>query len=165
MIEDWKKIPEFEDYEASTFGNIRSLKKQSNGKILKPFLNKDGYELINLFQNKKRFTGLVHRLIMKTFIGESSLTVNHIDGIKTNNRLDNLEYCTRSQNIKHSFNTGLHSHIGEKNTNSILKNEDVLLIRKLNKEYNIKQKTLSLLFGVNNRSISNIVLRKSWRHI
>jgi hypothetical protein len=60
-----------------------------------------------LFRGKIKKNYGVHRLVMRAFVGESSLDVNHIDGNKLNNKLSNLEYCTRKDNIAHSINIGL----------------------------------------------------------
>ena len=112
MPEMWKDIRAYENrYQASTLGNIKSLERKVlhiNGvvttvrkKILKEFTNHKGYCLIALYINNKHHTCTVHRLIIGTFKGESELEVNHINGIKTDNRLINLEYVTYRENINH----------------------------------------------------------------
>lgn len=118
--EIWKNIPNYEGlYQVSNLGNIRSLdkfsftnnrfnkmKRKVKGRILKPYLNeKTGYLQIVLSNNKKQKTWLVHRLVAQTFISnlENKPQVNHIDGDKNNNNINNLEWCTCSENIKHAF--------------------------------------------------------------
>jgi len=166
MAEIWKEIPGFSDYEASNLGNVRSWRNNSNGKNLKPSNHRDGYKLLILYDNKNsRKSHLVHRLVMKAFSGESNLMVNHKDGIKNNNKLENLEYCTRSQNMKHAFSLGLKSNKGQNHPKSILKDDDILLIRKLKKEYNVKQNTIASIFDVSKITISHIIRRRTWRHI
>lgn len=100
-MEQWKKIPGFEAYEASTLGNIRNAR----GHILKPWLDGGGnYYQIQLGGGKSYS---VHRLIALTYIPnpEDKPTVNHIDENKTNNCVENLEWATRSeQEIKKSSN-------------------------------------------------------------
>ena len=79
-------------------------------RIIYPQINSDGYAKITLRDNNaKRKTFSVHRLVAELFIDnpEHKETVNHIDGIKTNNHYSNLEWNTRSENIQHAWNNGL----------------------------------------------------------
>jgi hypothetical protein len=103
--EIWKDITWYEwKYQASNLWRIKSLKNNKWGlggnKILKPQNNSRWYYKI-ILEWKKFY---VHRLVMWAFKWESILDVNHKNGIKSDNKLENLEYCTRSYNIKHSFN-------------------------------------------------------------
>lgn len=124
LLEEWKPIKEYEElYEVSSFGRIRSLdkiikthnrfgnmNKKIKGKIIKEVINKKtGYSQIILSKEKNKKMFLIHRLVLENFIPnpENKPQVNHIDGNKQNNNLNNLEWCTRSGNIKHSFKTGL----------------------------------------------------------
>lgn len=106
-------------YDIISNGEIYSSYK--NG-LLVPRLRKDGYLDISL--GGKSY--LVHRLVTGAFLGESELEVNHKDGDKKNNKIENLEYVTRSENIRHSIyrlgNT--HAKKGDENSNSKIKNED-----------------------------------------
>ena len=166
MKEEWRQIPGFKDYEASSFGNIRSWKNKSKGKFLKPATNKYGYRTVVLYDEQKTpISRTVHRLILVAFLGESSLVVNHKDGNKKNNKIENLEYCTYSENSKHSFLIGTQNNKGENHPRHVFKNEDIALIRKLNKEYKIKQTTIAELFNTTQGCISNIVLNKIWSHV
>lgn len=105
MSEIWKDIPWYEwEYMASNRWNIKSLEKMrwfylSKEIILKNNKNNTWYFTVNL--GWKSF--LVHRLVMLSFVWDSELQVNHINWIKTDNRKENLEYCTRSENILHSY--------------------------------------------------------------
>ncbi len=96
MEEIFKPIPNYPNYQVSNMGNIigfhkRKMKQGTNGK--------SGYRKVSINQNgvPKCFT--VHRLVALTFLGESALQVDHINGIKTDNRLENLRYCTQRQNL------------------------------------------------------------------
>lgn len=103
----WKDIPNFEGlYQASTNGKIRSLYKD---KILKQEISKNGYCKIMLCKDKKRKLFSVHRLIAKTFLNDydNNLQVNHKDGNKQNNHIENLEMVTAKENIRHSFKNKL----------------------------------------------------------
>lgn len=111
-MEHWKSIPEYEGlYEASDLGRIRSLPRATtSGKILKPYVNKhNGYCYVTLSKNNVRKQKRVHKLVMISFceIDESRPQINHVDGDKTNNKLDNLKWCTQSENMKHAYENGL----------------------------------------------------------
>src|SRR5690606_26581156 len=110
MNEIWKDIKGFEGiYQASPNGYVKSLGvRYNNGEvILKGGLTRSGYLTIVLCKNKKRYNKLIHRIIAETFLGLSEKQVNHKNGIKTDNRLENLEWVTRSQNSRHAIDTGL----------------------------------------------------------
>lgn len=107
MQEIWKDIPGYEGlYQASNLGRIRSLhfRGGKNQKILTPY-NVLGYLRIRIFKDKKQKSIGVHRLIALTFIlnPENKPEVNHIDGNKTNNIVENLEWVTASENVTHAF--------------------------------------------------------------
>ena len=122
--EVWKDIPHFPGYQASTEGRIRSVDRMMQrrcdktpflrrGQVLKPIDNGNGYKSVNLVQdNDFRYRRYyIHRLVLETFTSghEGYQTdVNHLDGDKSNNRLENLEWCTRSENNYHAYNNGLH---------------------------------------------------------
>lgn len=108
MNEIWRKIEGFENYEVSNLGNVRSLKNKKV-KILKLIKRETGYIFINLYKNKKIHHKSVHRLVASTFIPnpQNKFQVNHIDGDKTNNKVENLEWCTAKENSQHAWNTGL----------------------------------------------------------
>lgn len=116
MEEIWKDIENFEGlYQVSNLGNIKSFPKKGSYKtiIMKPFIvsgkKTKGYYGIELRKNSKRFPKLVHRLVAETFIPNPNnlLQVNHINGNRLDNRVDNLEWCTQSDNIKHAYKNGL----------------------------------------------------------
>jgi hypothetical protein len=97
--EVWRDIPGYEGrYQASNLGRIRS---QARG-VLKPFKNKNGYLIATLYNQGKVRTG-VHRLVALTFIPnpEDKPQINHKDGNKENNNLNNLEWVTCSENNLH----------------------------------------------------------------
>lgn len=104
--EIYKDIPNYKGlYQVSNFGNVKSI---FNEKLLKPYVRKTGYVHVLLSKDGKRKCYTIHKLVMLAFVGESNgLDVNHIDGNKQNNKLDNLEYCTRKENSKHAWKTGL----------------------------------------------------------
>lgn len=97
-------IPEYPGYFVSDCGEIFS-EKQTFRKQMKTGTTETGYKVARFYVNKKGYTKKVHRLVAQMFLPNSRhLTeINHKNGIKTDNRVENLEWCTRSENIKHSF--------------------------------------------------------------
>ena len=106
--EFWKEIKDYEDnYKISNYGRIKSIKgKDNKEKILKPYLNKkNGYYLCALCNNGKVKQKLVHRIVYYTFNNcEETDVIDHIDGNKYNNKLDNLQNITQKQNVKKYYN-------------------------------------------------------------
>ena len=103
----WKEIQGFEGlYKISNEGKIYSNKINA---IMKTYINNNGYECVQLTKNKKRKHFLVHRLVAKAFIPniDNKPQVNHIDGNKANNRVENLEWYTNSENQIHAYKNGL----------------------------------------------------------
>lgn len=105
MNEIWKDIPIAKNYEASNLGNIRNKKTKH---IIKQMINSKGYSQVSLYLKKKK-TIRVHRLVASAFLENKNNygDINHIDGNKLNNNVDNLEWCTRKENIIHSWKKGL----------------------------------------------------------
>lgn len=108
MQEIFKDIQGYEGvYQVSNLGNVKSYKNK-DGKILIPSPNNYGYQRVGLRCNNRKLCS-VHRLVAEAFISnpENKKEVNHINGIKTDNRVQNLEWSTHSENIIHAHKTGL----------------------------------------------------------
>lgn len=110
-MEIWKDIKGYENvYQVSTYGNVRSLDNTKNRKekVLKSNLSR-GYSKVDLYKNGIKKTFKIHRLVAETFIKnqDSKETVNHINGIKTDNRVENLEWATCRENTQHAIINGL----------------------------------------------------------
>lgn len=130
----WKQIKDFNDYEVSEDGEVRSL-KYGKETILKGRFSKDGYLRYALRKNGKAYEFKGHRLVAEAFIPnpENKPTINHINGDKTCNKKWNLEWATKKEQIQHAYKLGLKEPIEPKNKK--LTNEQVLEIRKAYKAH------------------------------
>lgn len=171
--EIWKNIKTFQGYQVSNFGNVRSLdrtrKGKNNtlakikGKYLKLTKNKRGYLECRILNKDK----VIHRLVAEAFISNpnNKPQVNHINGIKTDNRVENLEWVTNSENQKHAYINGLKQPlIGELNPSTNLTNYKVSNIKK---DYNLGKtiKDISKNNGIKISIIRNIIYEVSWKNI
>ena len=137
MVEIWNTIFEFDNYEVSNLGNVRKKEcviTYANGrkahyrqKKLKGETTKDGYIRVTLSRENTQKRKLVHRLVAECFIKKDNhkKIVNHIDGVKSNNQADNLEWCTSSENEVHSYDI-----LGKVNPIRKLESADVFDIRR-----------------------------------
>ena len=175
-MEEWKVILEADScYLISNFGRIKSLSREikirykhkgfTKEKILCFGKDKSGYNRIPLISNGKRITFKVHRLVAKAFVPNPNNKpfVNHINGIKTDNRVENLEWCTAKENINHAIKIGLKNpSLGEENGLSKLTEKEVRYILSIE---NKTHKEISLMYNVSRSTISYIIRRKTWKHI
>jgi hypothetical protein len=104
--EIWLTIPNYEDYQVSNLGRVKSLKFNKE-KILKGSINGSGYYIVGLCKNKKLYSKSIHKLVAIAFLNHTqcghNVVVNHKNENKLDNRLSNLELCTQRENIYHSI--------------------------------------------------------------
>lgn len=171
--EIWLEIPGYEGaYEASNLGQIRSMDREVKyikggkeivnkykGKVLTPTFDKDGYRQVTMKKTVK-----VHRIVAKAFLPnpENKATVNHIDGIKDNNNISNIEWATFSENANHKYSV-LNRGRGEEHGKTTLTEDQVRAI-KVNKD-NLKGVELAEIYGVTSSAISSIKHGKNWGHV
>jgi len=172
MCEIWKSINKYDGiYEVSNMGNVRSLDRcilrsdaksvNYKGKELKSNTDKNGYKLVNLsFLNQVK-TFKVHRLVASAFIEncKSKPIVNHKNGIKCDNRVENLEWVTCGENVRHAINTGLVSYSGKRSRLAKLSDNQVRYIRKSKKQ----QKELAKEFDIDPKAIRQILNYKTYK--
>jgi hypothetical protein len=168
MREQWRTIPEFAGwYEASNLGRIRRIKPAAGatvGKVICFCRNKVGYINSHLSIQHKVHVRLTHRLVASAFIGPCppGKEVNHKDGNKSNNNIDNLEYVTSSENHRHAINIGLQRSVnGDRHGMAKLSYEDVLKVIFLLKSGKT-QREIANMFGIGQPSVSNINIGKTW---
>lgn len=172
--EVWKSIKDFEGlYEISSIGRIRSLfriieykngiKHPHDGFMLKQELSKDGYMRIKLWKSHKYKHFNVHRLVASAFIDNpgGKDCVNHIDSMRVNNCVYNLEWVTVQENTDHAIEYGNFNPKGEGNGSAKLKDNEVLEIR-----YNGKPpKEMMEKFSISKGVVSSIRTRRTWKHL
>ena len=171
--EKWKTIPMFDGaYEASNYGRVRSKDRFSyyyrDGVYIRSYFKKrilrcvkthKGYLRVSFSHGKEHKAFWVHRIIALTWLGKSNLEIDHLDGNKLNNRISNLEYVTRSENMRRGVENGLikYKEIGAKKR--ILNQEQVNEIRKLYSPYKVTFKDLAQKFNCSRTAIRDAVLR------
>ena len=152
------------NYEVSNIGEVRN---KTTGKILSQYTDKDGYKHATISVNGKQYHPGVHRFVAQAFIPnpDNKPEVNHKNGVKYINVIDNLEWVTTSENVKHAFDTGLkHSILGSNNVLSHYTDEDIHKVCKMLEE-GISNKKISKETGVDRKYITDIKKGRRWKHI
>lgn len=168
-------------YEISSLGRLKSLmrKGRTSDKILKPRLQNNGYHKYCLQHAGKYVHRLVHRLTYETFIGpiQDGMQINHVNGIKTDNRPENLEMVTASANQLHSYRVlgnktrqgvknkpGARCRKGSTHQNSKLTEADILEMFSL-RALGLNCTELGSKFAVHPKTVSAILNKRLWKHV
>lgn len=199
MKEIWKDIEGYEGlYQISNLGRVKSLDRECkhslggnrkvSRRILKAEINKQGYLRIGLSYIGKRKKIFVHKLVAEAFIPnpENKPQVNHKNGIKSDNRVSNLEWSTRSENLHHAYNTGLinkeeqakisiknlqkaqkisKQFWGEKIHSAKLTEKDIIEIRHIFDTKQMNNKELAKKYNITVQHMRKITSRKSWTRL
>jgi hypothetical protein len=167
-------------YQISNLGNVKSLSRlkihgkgviMTNDRILKPSISKKGYHSVELIKNKKGVKIAIHRLVAIAFIPnpENKPEVNHKDLDKSNNHVDNLEWCTHVENMRHANENGrmytLNPKKGEMHWNSKLTIKQVRDIKLKLKEKTIPQSHLAKEYNIDKSTMHAIKSGKTWKHV
>ncbi len=177
LSEEWRPIPGFEGiYEASNLGRIKRLRRvlvhnYGGDRILKEKLpafriSGNGYYRIRLTFNKQKTFHFVHRLIAAAFMpcNDPSKQINHKDCNKFNNCIDNLEWVSGSENMKHAYRNGRISKLGELNSCAKLNIESIQRIRIMILN-GMNNRQIADCFDVGRSTISLIRNKKLWGHV
>ena len=165
-----KQIENYPDYSITKDGRIWSEKRE---RWLKPILGSHGYLYIVLYKNRKDHIKLIHRLVLETFVGPcpKGMEACHNNGIRTDNRLENLRWDTRSNNaydaVKHGTCNLLGNKIkranGEKHCCAKLTEQDIRMIIYMCKTGEFTQKEIANIYNIHPSNITHIVTGKNWK--
>lgn len=167
--EIWRPVPGHEGYDVSSFGRVRSW--HARGKlghlrrtqpVLRPtFPNHKGY--LRMTFGPKNV--VVHNLVLTAFVGPrpDGMQAGHLNGIKTDNRIENLQWVSPKENARHKLVHGTGTR-GERVNTAKLTEGDVVLIRRL-VGFGVRRKTLERAYKMSVYAIGAIVTRKTWKHV
>lgn len=173
MAERWRPIAHHPLYDVSDRGRVRSWNSHGNRakrpKVLKLPPGNHGYPVVKLYDGGGKDTArdwLVHRLVLDTFVGEcpEGMECCHNNGIRTDNRLDNLRWGTYAENQHDKNKHGTHNK-GERHGRSRLTEAKVVLIRSLYETGMFPQMKLATMFDIGQDHVSDIVNYKLWNHV
>lgn len=180
--EEWRDVSGLEGiYKVSSFGRVKAVGRSTirhDKRFKKPVImnlatfirrqakDHKGYRRVGLYYNNKVNTHKVHRLVAETFIHNptNKRTVNHKNGIKHDNRVENLEWATDKEQSMHARDNGLGVYLrGSSHGNSKLNELQVRIIKRMFDDFN--QREIAAIFKVKSGTIGNIYRNKTWIHI
>ncbi len=170
MKEIFKDVKGYEGlYKVSNLGRVGSMHKRKRipftVRIMTLQLHPSGYYVVGLKRDGKRKTTKVHRLVAEAFIPnpDNKPQVNHKDAVKLNNTVENLEWVTPRENIRHAFRLGrMPSRMGEHGNKAVFTNEQVRNIRKMAKA--IMYKDIGAIYRVDPATISRLVRKVTYKN-
>lgn len=180
-METWKPVVGFENlYEISNTGAVRSIVRvvevsrpsgvyscRKSSKVRSVSYNRCGYLKVTLYKGTRLVTRLVHRLVCEAFNGpppSDKHTVNHKNGVKDDNRPENLEWATRGENIAHAIKHLGQTRIGVINGYAKLTEDDVREIRR-RRARGETLPVIALAIGVSEGCVASAARGRSWSHV
>lgn len=164
---EYRDIPGYVGvYQVSNLGDVIRTGRNHGatfGKSLKPALGRGGYPVVTLTLRSRSVKAYVHALVAAAFLGPrpDGKEVNHKDRNKLNPRHDNLEYVTRSENVRHAINLGIKKICGEQKKFAKLTEADVRLIRSSCES----SRLIAKRFGVHHSTVNAIRRGRKWSHV
>ena len=154
-MNNWKDVVGFSGYKVNEYGEVKSFKRYKEGRLLKPYKDKDGYLCLSLRVDGKSKAQKLHQIVAKAFLDnkDNNIQVNHKNGHKFDNSKNNLEWSSNLSNQRHTWNNDLKT--------IKLTNKDVLEIKELIKQGR-KNKDIAPLYDVDPSTISNIRNGNTW---
>lgn len=165
-MEIWKDIKNYEGlYQVSNLGNIKSFWHKKE--VIMKQMNNNGYSQLNLYYCGLAKKFYVHRLVAKAFIPnpENKPQVNHIDGNKQNNNINNLEWVTNIENEKHAIKLGLKYQKGESHPSNKLTENEARVIKFLYSTGKYTTLEIAEIYNISHPTVSMIGRGKTWSHI
>ncbi len=169
MKKEWRPVVGNHRYEVSDQGDVRSLynfsrwnragKLLADPKYIAPQQGRFGYVKVNLYLDGRMKSWTLHRLVAMAFLApiQGATQVNHINGVKGDNRLVNLEYVTRSQNMRHAHANGLmHLPRGDRHFNTKVTAGEAAEIAELHSR-GVFQRELAVAFGMSQPAVSRLL--------
>jgi hypothetical protein len=148
--------------DVSSIGTVRYA---DSGKVVRGYVTPKGYERVNLSRNGTSVSYARHRLIAEAYVpGDTSLTVNHKDGNKRNNSIENLEWITCAENVRHAFATGLASSLGSRGSKNGRSRLTEGLVREIRKSPE-SSSALATRLGVSAGAIYKVRNMERWVHV
>lgn len=161
-MEIWKNIIGYDQYQVSNYGSVKTTANEAARKerILKLLKHPRGYFRVALWKDNKSKFYFIHRLVAEYFISnpENKPTINHIDGNKANNHIDNLEWATYRENMNHAVDNKI-SACGERNGRSKLNWIQIEEIR----NSHLTSNELAVIYSVHKSTINRIKSKKGWK--
>lgn len=180
ISEVWASIYGFEKYyQISSLGRVKAMRRYkergtqrfwTKEKLLNPKPDGRGYKRVLLYGDisETPIRISIHRLVAEAFIPnpENKPQINHINGIKTDNGINNLEWCTSQENLYHAYASGLNIRArGERVGISRLKEKQVVKIRKIYQSGKYTQLEVANMFGVSRSAIRGVINGETWKHV